>query len=287
MQTRLIGGHVSASGGYHNALHKLKEIGGNTMQIFSTSPKFWGKGEISDEKINPYLELNKEHQVKSVYFHATYLINMADDGKTGQASVTALASELALAKRMGVIGSVVHLGSFKDKMEGNIEMLSNHDKYAVLIQNIKSVLEKIPDDRLFLIENAGNRKIGQTLNEIGKIIGDIKDPRLKVCLDTCHLHAAGYDLSAPEKLEAFIAEFDSLIGLERLELWHMNDSRDPFGSLRDRHENIGKGMVGIDVFKNILNHPKLKHLAFILEVPGENKEGPNKENVDILKSLVK
>ena len=132
----------------------------------------------------------------------------------------------------------------------------------------------------------GMRKIGRSLDEIASIVKDVNDERVRVCLDTCHLHVAGYDLSTKKKLDDFLVEFERIIGLKRLECFHVNDSRDEFGSLRDRHDNIGEGKVAKDVFKLILNHPKLKALPFLLEVPGFDDTGPDKKNVDILKSLV-
>ena len=130
------------------------------------------------------------------------------------------------------------------------------------------------------------RKIGRSLDEIAEIIKDVPDPRVKVCLDTCHLHSAGYDLSTKKKLEEFLEMFDTTIGLDRLECIHMNDSRDEFGSLRDRHDNIGEGKVGKDVFALIVNHPKLKNLPFLLEVPGFDDSGPDRKNVDKVKGVI-
>jgi apurinic endonuclease APN1 len=176
---------------------------------------------------------------------------------------------------MNVIGSIIHLGSFKNNGNG-------HEQ---LHENIAQVLEKAPEDRYFIIENAGNRKIGQTISEIGQIIKTLKDERLKVCLDTCHLHAAGYDLTTKESYDAFITMFEREVGLERLAVWHINDSHDPFGSLNDHHENLGKGLVGTDVFKNITHDPRMSEIPLILEVPGLDGKGPDKANIDVLKSL--
>ena len=161
-----------------------------------------------------------------------------------------------------------------------------HERYPLLISNIKAVLKKAPKDVHFIIEDMGMRKIGRSLDEIAQIVRDVDDPRVKVCLDTCHLHVAGYDLSTKKKLDDFLAMFDKNIGIDKLECFHINDSRDEFGSLRDRHDNIGEGKVGKDVFKLILNHPKLKALPFLLEVPGFDDTGPDKRNVELLKGMV-
>lgn len=283
-----IGAHLSISGGYHNPLHKIKEIGGNCLQIFSASPRGWNNAQVDDETCKAFLEHKERLEIDRIYFHASYLVNLADGSSTGHLSKTNLINELNIAPRMNVKGSIIHVGSFKEKKDESplFNVSNNSEKYQILLSNIRKVLEKIPENVFFIIENAGNRKIGQTLEEIGHIIQDINDPRLKVCLDTCHLHAAGYDLSTKEKFEDFLETFDSLIGLDRLEVIHLNDSRDPFGSLRDRHENLGEGHVGVEVFKNLLNHPKTRDLTFIIETPGFDDKGPDKQNVDILKSLI-
>ena len=124
------------------------------------------------------------------------------------------------------------------------------------------------------------------MTEIAKIINQVNNARVRVCLDTCHLHSAGYDLTSLKKLDDFLLEFDKLIGLNKLELIHLNDSRDPFNSGRDRHENIGRGTMGIATFKLLLNHPKTKNSPFIIETPGFDNKGPDKKNLDILKSLL-
>lgn len=271
-----IGAHLSIAGGHIKAIGRTLDIGGNAVQIFCASPRGWNFAKIDDATAEQFKKEAKKQDVSPVYFHASYLINLADADRIGKLSKQLLTHELKIASKMGVRGSIVHLGSYKD----------NGKNHKQLCDNIAAVLEKIPKDVEFIIENAGNRKIGQTIEEIAEIIAELKDKRLKVCLDTCHLHAAGYDLRSVNSYNDFISMFDKTIGLERLSLWHINDSRDPFGSLRDRHENIGIGEVGIEVFKNILNHPKTKQIPLMLEVPGFDGEGPDKKNVDIFKSLI-
>ena len=270
-----LGAHVSITGGHENALYKIKQMGGNSLQIFSASPRAWNFAKIDDTIAEQFVKTKKKLGIEPVYFHASYLINLAFENRVGQLSTQLLTHELKIAKRMGVKGSIVHIGSHKDG-EKEIKHVVSH---------VSKVLEKIPDDVLFIIENAGNRKIGLYLEEIAEIVKSLKSKNVKVCLDTCHLHAAGYDLRTKKSFEEFLDVFDKKIGLERLEVWHLNDSKDPFGSLRDRHENIGKGQVGIEVFKTILTHPKTKHVPGIIEVPGFDDMGPDKKNLDILKKL--
>lgn len=296
----ILGAHVSIAGGFKEAPARASAIGANAVQMFSGSPRGWNFAKTTPADAKDFREQAKKLGITASYFHASYLVNLADDGPNGKHSVDALIAELTVAEALGVRGSVIHLGSFKEEKRDAKDLMPNlfcgkdsmpayekHPKYDLLISNIKAVLKKSPKDTLFIIEDMGMRKIGRSLDEIANIVSDVNDPRVKVCLDTCHLHAAGYDLSTKKKLDEFLEVFDTTIGLDRLECIHMNDSRDEFGSLRDRHDNIGEGKISKDIFKLIVNHPKLKHLPFLLEVPGFDDSGPDKKNVEILKGLVK
>jgi len=280
-----IGAHVSASGGYTNALEKVSQIGGNCLQLFASPPRNWSNANPNAEQLSEFEELKGELQIDPVYFHATYLINLSDNERIGESSKSILTLELKLAPQIGVRGSVVHLGSFKEKRPDE-EAFREHPKHNILLKNISQVLSQTPDNALFIIENAGTHKIGASIAEIGFIIKSLKDRRVKVCLDTCHLHAAGFDLTTEENLNQFLELFDKLVGIENLELFHANESRDELGSYRDRHENIGDGKVGAGVFRNLLRNSATKNKAFILEVPGLDKKGPDLENVERLRSLV-
>ena len=279
-----LGAHLSIAGGYEKAIESIKKIGGNCLQIFSSSPRTWADAKIDDDQINIFLTEKKKNNIDPIYFHACYLLNLADSEIVGKKSIHSLIYELNLAAKMYVKGSIVHTGSFK-KMHGD-ESLAEFDHYNSLIKNIKHLLSETPAETYLILENAGNRKIGKKIDHLAAIISEINDSRIRICLDTCHLHASGYDLRSAANFEVFLDEFDQKIGLEKLEVVHMNDSRDAIGTLRDRHENIGEGYVGIEVFKNFLNHPKTKHLPFIIETPGFDDKGPDKKNLDILKSFI-
>jgi apurinic endonuclease APN1 len=281
----LIGAHLSAAGGYVNALYKLKEIGGNCLQLFASPPRNWTSANPTGEQEQAFLTEKDKLTLTAVYFHATYLINLADDGQTGEKSKKILIEELQLASKLGVLGSVVHLGSFKEKLPDE-KVFREHPKHTLLLRNISHVLEQTPSDAILIIENAGTHKIGASIAEIGFLVKSLRDKRVRVCLDTCHLHAAGFDLSTMDKLNLFLETFDQLVGIECLELFHANDSKDGLGSYRDRHENIGEGKVGNAVFRNLLNHEMTKSKPFILEVPGFDKKGPDQTNVDRLRSLL-
>ena len=237
--------------------------------------------KVSDADAKEFVAKKKELGIDPIYFHASYLINFADGGSGGHMSRQSLIAEMKVAEKIGARGSIVHLGSFKLK-DGEEPSAA---AYATLIKNIKTVLKETPKSVLFMIENAGSRKIGRSLDEIARIVKDVGDKRVRVCLDTCHLHVAGYDLRTPAKFDEFLKYLDKIIGLEKLELFHLNDSRDPFGSLRDRHENVCQGFVGKKVFEQLLNDPRTKNLPFISEAPGFDDNGPDRKNLEIIKNL--
>lgn len=282
--TPLFGAHLSAAGGYATALIKLSEIGGNCLQIFASPPRNWSNAQPTDEQKMVFIQQKNKQKVSPVYFHATYLINLADDSRIGESSKSILTHELKLASEIGVKGSVIHLGSFKEKLPDE-EVFREHPKHSILLKNISAVLTDTPSNVFFIIENAGTHKVGSSIAEIGFLIKSLRDKRVKVCLDTCHLHATGFDLTTETKLNLFLETFDKLVGIENLELFHANDSKDELGSYRDRHENIGKGKVGKEVFTNLLNNPITKTKPFIIETPGFEKKGPDLANVDALRSL--
>ncbi|MFA6080975.1 MAG: deoxyribonuclease IV [Patescibacteria group bacterium] len=273
-----LGAHQSISGGYSEALKRIGDIGGNCLQIFSSSPRGWNFAKPNEDEISQFVELKKKMIIDPVYFHASYLINLADDSRIGHMSKLSLITELNLASKLNIKGSIVHLGSFKGQ-KSNI-------KYQKLILNIKEILEKTPQDTFFIIENAGNRKIGQTLEEISQIVNDVNNPRVKICFDTCHLFSNGYKFNSNEELDKFLEKLEKLFLLQLIEVWHVNDSRDELNSGHDRHDNIGEGKMNVEEFKALLNHPKTKNFPFVIETPGFDGNGPDKKNLDILKSFV-
>ncbi|PIV08062.1 hypothetical protein COS52_04695 [Candidatus Roizmanbacteria bacterium CG03_land_8_20_14_0_80_39_12] len=280
-----IGAHLSIAGGYHKALERISSIGGNCLQIFSASPRGWNRATVTDEPKRLFLDTKKRLNIKEVFFHASYLVNLADEGRIGEESKKSLIAELNVASQLEIVGSIVHIGSFKGNLPA-VWDVSQDKKYSVLINNINETLTSTPQDTFLIIENAGNKKIGQNLDEIASIVRDIDNERLKVCLDTCHLFSAGYELSTKKKMDTFFDEFEKKIGLKKLVVFHMNDSKDPFDSGRDRHENIGQGTLSMEPFKLLLHDKRTKDLPFIIETPGFDGNGPDKKNIDILKNLV-
>ena len=278
-----LGAHQSISGGYAEALKRINNIGGNCLQIFSSSPRGWNFAKSTEQEIFQFLNLKSQLNIDPIYFHASYLINLADDGRIGHLSKMSLIAEMNLAPKLGIKGSIIHLGSFKNYL---IHDRGQDNKYRILIANINEVLDKTRKKSLFIIENAGNRKIGQTLEEISQIVKDVNDKRVRLCLDTCHLFSSGYKFETNKELDLFLNKLVKLKINNLIELWHVNDSRDEFNSGRDRHENIGQGMIGIEEFRVLTNHSKTNHFTLISETPGFDGNGPDKKNLDILKALL-
>lgn len=280
-----IGAHLSIAGGYHKALERIEAMGGTCLQIFSASPRGWNRASINDESKRLFLDAKKSLGIHDVFFHASYLINLADEGRIGEESKKSLIAELNVASQLGIMGSIVHIGSFKGNAPA-VWDVSQDKKYSILINNINEILASTPQDTFLIIENAGNKKIGQNSDEIASIVRDVDNERLKVCLDTCHLFSAGYELSTQKKMDIFFDEFERKIGLKKLVVFHINDSKDPFNSGRDRHENIGRGTLSMEPFKLLLHDKRTHNLPFIIETPGFDGNGPDKKNIDILKSLI-
>ncbi len=300
MDKILIGGHVSAAGGISQAPARAKAIGANSLQFFSASPRVWKRMEISKSEVDKFNQLKKELGIEKSVIHAIYLLNLASENQELAAkSREVIEFDLRVDSATGGSGVVVHLGSHQGR---GFEIVKHQ-----LAEQISQVLGNTPENSTFLIENSAgqNGKIASELSEIRWLIDHVKSPRLGWCLDTCHAFANGYSLenplkpvqsgsSKPEAQNLFesVQERNLFEEIDRLFLWdtlkviHVNDSRDPASSGRDRHENIGFGEIGEKVFRSFLTHEKVRGLPLILEVPGiEGKSGPDKQNVDRVKEL--
>ena len=275
-----IGAHVSTAGGIDNAIGRGSDIGCETIQIFGSSPQSWFFKPVPEENIQAFKDQAREAGLGPVFFHCIYLINLGnpnpDNVKKGIKSLT---NYMNLAHDIEARGLIFHPGSHKGV---------GFD--AILKQTVDSiieVLEDAPEGPWLTLENTAGmgQHIGARFEELGRIIKTVGSPRLKVCLDTEHSFAAGYDVATKDGLESAMDEFDREIGLDRLVAVHANDSKQPLGSGIDRHENIGQGHIGIEGFENIMAHPGFKDLPFFLEVPGMEGGGPDQANVDILKGI--
>lgn len=277
----LLGTHLSISKGLNNTVDKAVQIGANCLQIFASAPKNWQESKFTDAEIKNFKDKLLKNNITPLFIHAVYLINLASSNpEIYQKSINSLIADMRSANKLNAKGVILHLGS---------HLGVGLDKvFPRLILAIKKILQKSPPKPYFIIENsAGSKgKIGSRLEDLVKIIKKVKDPRIKICLDTAHALASGYKINSRKELDQFLKKFDNTLGLDKLVCIHTNDSKVPLGSGVDRHENIGQGFIGLNGFKLLLNHPKLRHLPFIIETPGFQEKGADKKNLQILKSLI-
>jgi deoxyribonuclease-4 len=275
-----LGAHVSTQGGLSNAIDRAQAMGAETIQIFGSAPQTWRRRAISDDEAAAFRDKAGSADVAPVFLHASYLISLvSDDPIAIDRSAGSLTADLELCSRIGAKGSIVHAGSHKGL--GFEAILSR------VVAAVRAILEATPGDSWLILENSAGMggSVGAHFAELGAIIREVGDPRVRVCLDTQHAYAMGYDLTDEIGLDAAVHEFDREIGLDKLVACHANDSKVPLAGVRDRHENIGQGHIGRDGFSRILAHPAFAEVPFILEVPGFGNLGPDKENLDILKEI--
>lgn len=275
-----VGAHVSTAGGLVTAFDRALNMGAETIQIFGSAPQSWRRKEFSEEEVGAFRARMAETGIEPVFIHGVYLINLASANPELLAkSVDALAWSVALCSRIGALGSIFHVGSHKGA--GFEQVLPQ------IVGAVRQVLEDTPEDAWVILENSAGMggSVGSKLSELGAIMREVDSARLKVCFDTEHAYAAGYDVASKGGLEATLEELDRETDLGNLVAVHANDSKTPLGGGVDRHENIGEGHIGRDGFEVIMAHAALRHIPFLLEVPGFEKQGPDKENVDILKAV--
>ncbi len=272
-----IGAHVGASGGLATAFERAAAIGAETIQIFGAPPQMWRRRKIRPDECEAFRAAMAETGIEPVFLHGPYLINLATE-KPEQLtkSTDALSEDLRLASAIAAKGVIFHVGSHKGV--GFAKTLPQ------ITKALKQVLKDTPDDAWIILENSAGMggSVGSKLEELAAIIAAVGSDRLRVCLDTEHAYAAGYDVADRAVLEETMAQFDREIGLSLLVAVHANDSKIELGGGVDRHENIGEGHIGRAGFEVIMAHPAFREVPFLLEVPGFEKEGPDKPNVDIL-----
>jgi deoxyribonuclease-4 len=278
-----IGAHVSTAGGLHTGFARASAIGAECMQVFESAPHQWGTARLTDEQIAAFIEQRDASDVKPVFIHGKYLMNLASpDAKIFKTSASTLRSSLNIATRIGAVGVIFHTGSHKGQ---GLEQV-----FDQICDAATRVLAETEDSWMIFENTAGGGDtIGSKFEDLGRIVKQINNPRAKVCMDTCHAFAAGYDLSNKKGVDAAMKEFDATIGFENLAAIHCNDSKTPLGAGRDLHENIGDGHIGRAGFEALLAHKSLRDVPLLLEVPGYKIDGagkgPDKPNIDALKEI--
>jgi len=274
----LLGGHCS--GGIKKALENAHAFGMDSVQLFAQSPRTWRFPDHDPADLEAFRARREELGIGAVAIHAVYLLNLASTkADFYEKSVDTLSKTVDAACAIGAEAVVFHVGSHQGAgFDAGLERV---------VPALAQALGRCDDTTWLCMENTAGTgdTIGRSLEELGALYEALDHhPRLGVCLDSCHLFASGYDVTDPDALDGVVKQLDALIGLDRLRVLHVNDSKTPLGSNRDRHDNIGDGLMGnkLAVF---LGHPKLQGLPALLEVPGADGHGPDLEQMMKLRKL--
>ena len=275
-----IGAHVSTAGGVSKAVGRGVGIGCETIQIFGSSPQGWAFKPVPGEEMEAFRQGTAEAGIGPVFLHAIYLINLGTSKEDIlEKGVQSLINYMGLAANIGAAGVIVHPGSHGG---AGFEAI-----FPQTVSSIQRVLENAPEGPSLILENMAGmgQHIGAKFADLGHILKEVGSPRLGVCLDTQHCFAAGYDMTTWQGIDAMISEFDQDVGVAHLLAVHANDSKRPCGSGVDRHDNIGEGFIGEGGFEAIMGNPSFQEVPFLLEVPGFDGKGPDRQNIDILKKI--
>jgi deoxyribonuclease IV len=278
-----IGMHLSTAGGVFTAAERAQAMGANTFQIFSSSPRMWRPAQISADHCQQMKRLREEYDCSPLVIHASYLINLCSQSEEVRAnSIAAFRGEVDRALALGAEFLVLHPGSWRGMTrDQGLELAANSIEAAIAGLPWQNCSFRI------LIENTAGAEfsLGGSFDQVGELVGRLGSVApVGVCLDTCHVHVAGYDLVTPEGYEATIAQVAGLIGLDNVRVWHMNDAKAPLGSKLDRHQHIGEGTLGFEPFRRLLNDSRFEHCAFIAETPVD-EEGDQERDLLALQSL--
>jgi deoxyribonuclease IV len=260
---KYVGAHVSTTGGVENAPLNAQEIGAKAVALFTRNQRQWASKPLTDENIRLFKEnLTKVGiEPRFVMPHDSYLINIGSpDPEKRRKSLDALLDEATRCDQLGIPLLNFHPGSHMGE-------LTEDECLAVIAEGVEEVLAKTKQVSLLIEATAGQgTNVGYKFEHLAAIIAKVKTKkRVGVCIDTCHIFAAGYDIRTPKAYKETIARFDDIVGLKYLRGMHLNDSKYDFGTKKDRHENIGKGFLGIDAFRNVMTDPRLDDIPLILE----------------------
>jgi deoxyribonuclease-4 len=282
---RRIGVHLGTAGGASNAVERATEIGANTFQFFSSSPRMWHAPKVDPRQAERMRELRAKLEVGPLVIHTSYLVNVCSqtvDIRTK--SVAAFRGEVERALQWGAEYLVLHPGSWKG--------LAREEGLRLAVESIKKAIDGLAWQGTgfhILIENTAGAEfsLGGSLEQVAELVERLKaSAPVAVCLDTCHTHVAGYDIVSTKGYAATMEQVARTIGFDQVRVWHCNDAKAPQGSKLDRHEHIGQGTIGIEPFRRLLNDKRFAHCAFIAETPVD-EPGDEERNGRVLKSLVK
>ena len=258
-----VGLHVNVAGGYAKAVEHAKSVGATAMQIFSTNPRSYRRTAIDAAALEAFGQLRRGADLDPCVIHTPYLINLASpDPKISQGSLGLLQHDLAVAARGGMTFVNTHLGSYGTRDRG--------EAFAAICGALEAALADIEPGVFLVLENSAGAGslVGGTLEELGAFVRAVPHPQLGICLDTAHAWATGYEIDSKAGVDRFIDEASTQIGIDRVLLFHFNDTQVPLGASRDRHWHIGEGNIGFEGFRALLAHPELRDKTAILETPG-------------------
>ncbi|MEA3467975.1 MAG: deoxyribonuclease IV [Thermodesulfobacteriota bacterium] len=278
----ILGAHESVAGGLHLAFERIRQVDGEALQIFTRNQRQWNPAPVSDEEQGLFADAWQKCPDMPVASHASYLVNLAS-GKPDlvQKSITAFADELQRCALLKIPLVVMHPGSHGgDGVQTGLERFTT---------NLDLALERADNQVTVLLETTAGQGtgLGSRFEELAAIIkGSRHQEKLGVCLDTCHIFAAGYDIRSPKSYQATMDEFDTVVGIDRLKFFHLNDSKKGLGSRVDRHEHIGQGEIGIEGFRNLLNDPRFANHPMTLETPKGKDLQEDRDNLAALRGLL-
>jgi deoxyribonuclease-4 len=283
--SKRIGVHLGTAGGASNAVERAREIGANTFQMFSSSPRMWRAPKVDPAQAIRMRELRVKLDVGPLVIHTSYLVNVCSQtDEIRQKSIAAFRGEVERALTFGAEYLVLHPGSWKG--------LTRDEGLGLAADSIKRAIDGLPWQGTgfnILIENTAGAEfsLGGSFEQVAELVERLKPSApVGVCLDTCHTHVAGYDMVSKEGYEETMEQAAMTFGFDAVRVWHCNDAKAPRGSKLDRHEHIGQGTMGVEPFRRLLNDARWGDCAFIAETPVD-EPGDEERNVRVLKSLVK
>ncbi len=283
VSARRIGVHVGTAGGNWTAVNRAREAGANTFQIFSSSPRMWRAADIKPADAKKMRELRAEHGIGPVAIHASYLINLCSQTEAVRVnSIAGFRGEVERALALGAEYLVLHPGSWKG--------LTREEGLRLAAESIEQAIAGIAwqgADFRILIENTAGAEfsLGGKLEQVAELVDRLRPcAPMGVCLDTCHVHVAGYDIVSEDGYIETMKLVQSTVGFDAVKVWHCNDAKAAMGSKLDRHEHIGEGTIGAETFRRLLHDERFAHCAFIAETPVD-APGDEARNVGVLRTL--
>ena len=278
-----LGSHMSASGGVDKAIGRGKALSLAAIQIFSKNERQWRANPLDPAVVERFHTEVARTGVRNLVVHDSYLINLASPkSDILEKSIPAFVDELLRCDTLGIPHLVTHPGAHTGSgVEAGI---------ARFAQSMNEIHASNPDTKaVTLLETTAGQgtALGRSFDELAAIIEQIdKKDRVAICMDTCHIFAAGYDFREPSDYERIMVDFDRLIGLDRIKVFHLNDSKNPAGSFKDRHDHIGDGEIGLEGFRHFMNDPRFKGVPGILETENDDAGTSDRRNLATLRSLI-